>query len=274
VNQNYEYYPKIGFYHSFEELIAYNNSENFDKQIYKLSYWYVDSTTQKKSYGDLKFLENNVLELTLRDENRTSIEGTYSFNTIANQEILKIDFPSEVHEDNISKGYLLDIENNNTIKEITLQNETIIDTGYRLLQYSQKNSYSSLDEFIIAHQKEQNRPLDLSGTEYILLRGYFTDNNQIELYEINGTKSNLHINYERRIVGNTEILIIKPPVEITSYNKNSQTIYSVQNGKVRRGFYIIAPSDDMSIQYPQYNRTAIMDIIDAVERKNSTTGAN
>lgn len=275
-NSNYEYHQENSYYHSFEEFISVNKKGSYMNSNH-LDYSYPVSDTESKS-GYISFLENHQIEFI--DMSGTPSIGSYMIDNIDDKEILEFELQDKYHDEhNTSRGYLLDAEANNTISIVDISDGHIVNTIAYILAYNKKVPYLSIDEFITAHTYQQSLPLSLYFYNYELERsfsGYFNSNNQqLEFYENNGSKSNITGTYEIKTEGNTEILIIKPPMALqNSYDQNNTyTIYSMQEGKLRRGSYVYAPynyDEDYNF-WGSYNEIAIRDIISDVEQSTSNT---
>jgi len=134
--------------------------------------------------------------------------------------------------------------------------------------------YTSMSEFITGnyYAGERSSLYFWDQATYQDYNGYFADNGVLEFYPYDymtgtfGAKSALTGTYELQTIGTAEVLVIKPPVELEdSWMANrAYTIFSVQDGQVRRGEYTYAPaqqSDEFETAvFVNYNETAAMDI--------------
>lgn len=279
-NANKETYLKHGTYSSFDEFISINkkNSDRYGNSNLRYSYYDKNDNQQEDK---INFLDDTTIAFGYESESK---KGTYKIETIDDKQVMLFSFDDEKEKPDYKNGYLL---LDDTIREVVVtynkDGEAHLKDNSSEMTYSVHENITTLDDFIKYNTKsENNYDSSLYLNSYngngsgIYYRGYFAENNVItfESDSYDG-KHNLDQNgtYEIKTVGNSAILIIKPPVALQDdWMKNrAYTIYAVQDGFVREGEYDYDVEqysedyydDNYESEFIDYNEIAVRDMYNA-----------
>ncbi len=255
-NDNYaRYYVSTAFknFNEFKKLNVEKHQDNWNNT------WY-EYTTSNGDYkgGNIKIVSDSELQLGSYDT-----KGSYSIEDINGTSTLIISFDDEETGDICKKAF---VENNGSVKDadICYADGKIdsLDINYdNNITYQKEIVITSLKDFISKYTADENSydsnggfttywTEDAENTNY---DAYFTKDNKLEFYtwDENGSyvKTDKVGSYEIKNIDGTEILIIKPPVELEDewMKDSSYKIYSLQDGAIREGEYRYAKHQDTDI---------------------------
>ena len=272
-NRNFEYEHQERTYENFEELVQHNKLGNEEQRA--LNYQYL-TQQGKEVYVDIAFVgQSEVLARSWRDGNDVYKNGTYTIETIDGYDVMYFSIEDEntaATKKAIALGsyglYEIEILDNNIVDKSNIDN-------YNEMRYYVRIPYLYLNNYISEHMTTNYNPKPIDRIWDIDADGYLTPEGTIEYYYMNNVTNQQEMleekgSYEIRQVGSEEILVIERPQKYNNENEfESNLIFSVQDGRVREGSYMIGyvDIDNVAIKINEesnvHNEIAIRDIYTA-----------